>query len=147
MVATHTRDLPTWPTRQDLLGTAMRERLGMMVSLGLEPDSGEQALADVRRQVEALEVDLFLAPSSNRPPSTTADPEPDSFLYEVLRSNHLQAFVGAPAVSVPAGLDGDRLPVGVQVWSHAGQDAAVLGAAKLLREGLRHRLPEGPPLQ
>lgn len=147
MVATHTTTLGTWPERQALLGEAMRERLGMMVGLGLEPDAGEAALEQVRAEVAALRVDCFLAPTSNRPPSTTAEPEPDSFLYEVLRSSHLQAFVGAPAVSVPAGLDDDGLPVGVQVWAHPGGDAVVLGVAAHLRDGLRSRLPSGPPLQ
>lgn len=147
MVHTHTRDLATWPERQSLLGRSLRDRLEMMVGLGLDHDAGADALQDVRRQVASLEVDLLLDPSSNRPPSTVQEPEPDTFLYEVLRSNHLQAFVGAPSVSVPAGLDDQGLPVGVQIWSHPGNDALVLGAAGLLREGLRHRLPDGPPLQ
>ena len=147
MVTTHTATLGTWPERQELLGEAMRERLGMMVALGLEPGAGEDALKEVRAHVTALEVDCFLAPTSNRPPSTTAEPEPDSFLYEVLRSSHLQAFVGGPAVSVPAGMDDDGLPVGVQVWAHPGGDSLVLGVAAQLRDGLRSRLPAGPPLQ
>ena len=57
----------------------------------------------------------------------------------------LQSVTGVPSVAVPAGLDGDGLPVGVQLWGRAGADRTVLAAAGLLREVLRPRLPAGPP--
>lgn len=38
-------------------------------------------------------------------------------------------FLGAPAISLPAGLDAEGLPLGVQLLAPAGQDAALLDAA------------------
>jgi aspartyl-tRNA(Asn)/glutamyl-tRNA(Gln) amidotransferase subunit A len=42
---------------------------------------------------------------------------------------------GAPAISVPAGLDGDGLPVGVQVLAPALGEAVMFRTARALERG------------
>jgi aspartyl-tRNA(Asn)/glutamyl-tRNA(Gln) amidotransferase subunit A len=41
---------------------------------------------------------------------------------------------GIPALSIPAGLTREGLPIGLQLWGPAGKDAALLAAARTLEE-------------
>lgn len=141
----HTELLGTWPAHADRMGDSVRSRLEGMSRRGADAERGRRATAELRERVAEVEVDLFLAPVATQGPSSMADPEAGDYRDTTLRSNHLQAILGAPAVAVPAGLDADGLPVGVQVWGRPGADALVLAAARLLQAGLRHRLPEWPP--
>ncbi|MFQ5654556.1 MAG: Asp-tRNA(Asn)/Glu-tRNA(Gln) amidotransferase subunit GatA [Planctomycetota bacterium] len=52
---------------------------------------------------------------------------------------------GIPAISVPCGLTGERLPVGLQLLGPAGEDGALLALSRLYQERTDHhrRLPEG----
>ena len=53
------------------------------------------------------------------------------------------ACLGLPAVSVPAGLDGRGLPVGVQLVGPRWREGALLAAAEAIESGLEMR-PGGP---
>ena len=145
MIDTHVRVLQTWPTLGDRLGESLRSRLGPLVKRGADADAGQRAVEEVRAAVRQLEVDLVLSPVTAGPPSHVADPEAGDFRDTTLRCNHLQSVLGAPAVAFPVGLDGEGLPVGVQLWGQPGTDETVLGAAGALRAALRCRLPAWPP--
>lgn len=46
------------------------------------------------------------------------------------------SLLGLPAATVPAGLDDDRMPIGLQIIGLRFGDATVLGAARLMQEAL-----------
>ena len=48
------------------------------------------------------------------------------------------SFSGAPAVSVPIGLSGDGMPLGLQVVGGVGRDHEVLRVAEMVQESCRH---------
>ena len=52
------------------------------------------------------------------------------------------SLAGLPAVSVPAGLSRDRLPVGMQLVGPAGSEPLLLAAARAVE---REAGPFGPP--
>jgi aspartyl-tRNA(Asn)/glutamyl-tRNA(Gln) amidotransferase subunit A len=146
IVEVHRDQLRTWPGHSERMGDSVRVRLEGMIQRGADAELGRQANARIRQRVTALGFDLFLAPVATQGPPPMSDPERGDYRDTTLRSNHLQAVLAAPAVAVPAGLDDDGLPMGVQVWSHSGHDAEALGAARLLQERLSPRLPEWPSL-
>lgn len=145
MIDTHTRVLQTWPAHAESLGNSLRSRLGPLIERGADVDAGRRAMETVRAAVRALEVDFVLSPVAASTPSLVSDPEGGGFRDTTLRCNHLQSVLGAPSVAFPVGLDGEDLPVGVQMWGHPGTDSELLGAAGPLRDALRHRLPDWPP--
>jgi len=156
-LALHAGPLGTWPAARDLLGSDVRDRLAEADRTAAEQrgagqggaglDASLARLAEVRHAVAALDVDLAIAPTAACGPATVACPDGPggSFRALVVGCNVLQSVTGVSSVAVPAGLDGDGLPVGVQLWGPAGADWTVLAAAGLLREVLRPRLPTGPP--
>ena len=96
---------------------------------------------ELRRRTAELfdEVDLVLMPVAVCGPPTTADPDravlpdgPGPVRDGVLPWTVWADLCGLPACAVPAGLDGDGLPVGLQVVGPPGADARVLDAAAAL---------------
>ncbi len=91
------------------------------------------ARADAQERFAALfeDVDVALAPAAPgaapRDLSITGDP----------RANLPFTHVRAPVVSLPARLGSDGLPLGLQCAAPAGSDAAVLAAARAIRDALR----------
>lgn len=146
MIDIHTRVLGTWPTHRDLLSDSLRSRLAALVERGADSQAGQEAITRIRSSVGTLGVDLVITPVAAQGPSYVEDPEGGDFRDSTLRCNHLQAVLGAPALAFPVGLDGDGLPVGVQLWGGPGSDSLVLSAGAPVRESLRHQLPPWPPL-
>lgn len=145
MIDVHTRVLQTWPAEAEFLGESLRARLGPLIERGADIESGRLAMASVRSAVHELEIDLVLSPIAAGSPSSVSDPEGGGFRDATLRCNHLQSVLGAPSVAFPVGLDGEGLPVGIQMWGRPGTDSAVLGAAGPLRDAVRGGLPAWPP--
>lgn len=84
--------------------------------------------------------DLLLTPSVaiqpprfDEVPRVEGDP-PGSALYPLMRFTVPFNVVSYPAVSVPSGLDGDGLPVGLQVIGRPRNDHALLAAARQVEE-------------
>ena len=90
------------------------------------------ARADAQERFAALfaDVDVVLAPAAPgaapRDLTITGDP----------RANLPFTHVRAPVVSLPARLGADGLPLGLQCAAPAGSDAAVLAAARTIRDAL-----------
>jgi aspartyl-tRNA(Asn)/glutamyl-tRNA(Gln) amidotransferase subunit A len=66
-------------------------------------------------------------------PVADGDWYPTCFIANVL---------GAPAVSIPCGVDGDGLPTGMQLMGRPGEDALVLAVAAAAERLLIHQSPE-----
>ena len=63
-----------------------------------------------------------------------------SILYTPLAN-----LIQAPAIAIPAGLDGDGLPISVQLVAREGNDAAVIRCAAVLEAaGLNEASPLAP---
>jgi amidase len=81
--------------------------------------------------------DVLVLPTSQVPPFP-ADQEypheingrPMTTYLDWMRSAYVITVTGCPAISVPAGLTSDGLPVGVQIVAPFGQDAQLLGVAR-----------------
>jgi Asp-tRNA(Asn)/Glu-tRNA(Gln) amidotransferase A subunit family amidase len=67
-------------------------------------------------------------------PVADGDWYPTCFIANVL---------GAPAISIPCGVDGDGLPTGMQLMGRPGEDALVLAVAAAAERLLIHQSP-GP---
>ena len=65
-------------------------------------------------------------------PVADGDWYPTCFIANVL---------GAPAISIPCGVDGEGLPVGLQVMGRPGEDALVLAVAAIAERHLIHQKP------
>jgi len=122
--------------------------------LALDADAIGRAERDRSAMFDALvrffdEVDLFLCPTA------VCRPFPVEQRYvEALEGHRFATYIdwvtstfaltltGAPALSLPAGLTGDGLPVGLQMVAPPRGEAALLAAAALL-EGRIGRLVEG----
>ncbi len=61
---------------------------------------------------------------------------PGSALYPIMRFTVPFNVVSYPAISVPSGLDGDGLPVGVQLVGRPRADASLLAAAEAVEQAL-----------
>lgn len=154
--AIHTRELQTWPGRADDYGSDVRAKLERAAALTPEEYADGIRLTLLLRERSAAvfaEVDLLITPVSACGPGFTDRPHDAEvgghavpLRDAVLPYTQLQDVCGLPACAVPAGLDGDRMPVGVQVTGRPWADGDVLVAAAALREALRHRLPEYPPV-
>ena len=138
----HHRARGWWPARASSYGSDVRGRLERA-----ETVTGEQAAAarvareGIRARVDAVfdGVYVLLSPVAGSGPSLRADP--DHVLLDgtrtelrsmVLPHTVLADLCGLPACAVPAGVDRDGLPVGVQVTGPRGADALVLDVAALL---------------
>jgi aspartyl-tRNA(Asn)/glutamyl-tRNA(Gln) amidotransferase subunit A len=101
---------------------------------------------ELRRRTDDLlaGVDVLLLPVASCAPSRTSAPDerPDGggpLRSAVLPWTVLANLCGLPACAVPMGLDGDGLPVAVQVVGARGRDATVLDAATALDGATRAR--------
>ena len=131
-----------WPQHAAAYGPDVRARLRACERL--TPDALTQARdlrEQLRRDTAALfeRVDLVLLPVAVCGPPTTAQPDravlaqgPGRVRDGVLPWTVWANLCGLPACSVPAGLDDDGLPVGLQVIGPPGADARVLDAAAAL---------------
>ena len=131
-----------WPAHAQAYGPDVRARLRACERL----DEGQvqEALRlreELRRRTAALfaRVDLVLLPVAVCGPPTTAAPDaavlpggPGPVRDGVLPWTVWANLCGLPACAVPAGLDADGLPVGLQVVGPPGADARVLDAAAAL---------------
>ena len=95
-------------------------------------DDAQKYIADSRMHLAEIfkSTPVILTPAATGPAplglSTTGDP----------RLNAPWTALGTPAVSIPMPVDGDALPLGLQLTADLGQDARVLQAARLLQRHL-----------
>jgi Asp-tRNA(Asn)/Glu-tRNA(Gln) amidotransferase A subunit family amidase len=129
------------------LGRTQDEAAYLQVLRGIE---------DTRRLVLALmadrQLDALVCPSADHYPARLA---PDIMTNPAivgdtrLGSNRtLAAVLAWPAVTVPAGLTGDGMPVGLEFAARAFDDGRVLGYAYAYEQATHHRRPPAstPPL-
>ncbi len=139
------RGLGHWPSRQQEYDAGVRSRLRAAERVtDADVLQAQDRLAALRRAVQALfdEVDVLVQPVAGTGPSRCSDPdvvsvdgEPADLRSQVLPYTLLASLCGLPACSVPAGLDADGLPVGVQVIGCWGRDDLVLDVAELVVPG------------
>jgi aspartyl-tRNA(Asn)/glutamyl-tRNA(Gln) amidotransferase subunit A len=84
---------------------------------------------------------LAVQPPKIGEPAAVAGDAPDAELYTLMRFTVTFNVIGYPAISVPAGLDRDGLPFGLQAVGKPGRDRILLGVAKRLE----HVLGAMPP--
>ena len=74
-------------------------------------------------------------PRPAAPPRTPPQPNPQrrAFTRDSLQPDGISSLCGLPAVTVPAGLAENQLPIGIQFIARAGHDGAALAAARLLQ--------------
>jgi Asp-tRNA(Asn)/Glu-tRNA(Gln) amidotransferase A subunit family amidase len=126
---------------------ALSEDLAKLLEIGAarQPEAFSSDLAVLSRtrarMRDSLGNDgLLLMPTSPqaafahtaRPPASQAD------------FTTLASIAGLPAVSIPAGLDGERLPVAVQMVGPPGSESALIAAARVLDQRLHGYEP--PPI-
>jgi aspartyl-tRNA(Asn)/glutamyl-tRNA(Gln) amidotransferase subunit A len=119
------------------------------IALAFEVDDAQYGEARAAREryrerfAEAVgQVDVVIAPTLPIPPPPAGVDELD-VREQMTRFTFPLNAVGAPALAVPCGRTGDGLPVSVQVFAAAGDDALVLAVGALLEAALRHTAPPG----
>lgn len=140
------RSLGHWPARSHLYDSGVRSRLTAAESVTpADVERAQSDLAALRRDALALfdEVDVLLQPVAGSGPSRVAHPDvvmvdgqPADLREQVLPHTLLASLCGLPACSIPAGLDADGLPVGVQVIGPPHRDDLVLDVAELVHQRL-----------
>ncbi|MFP5220003.1 MAG: amidase [Actinomycetes bacterium] len=126
-----------WPAGADRYGEDVRRRIQASERIDAESVAAAQrARDDLRRATAALldDLDVLVLPVATCGPSWTERPDdrPDGaglLRDAVLPWTVLANLCGLPACAVPAGVDGDGLPVGVQLVGRPGEDALVLALA------------------
>jgi aspartyl-tRNA(Asn)/glutamyl-tRNA(Gln) amidotransferase subunit A len=145
-VDTHRRVLGLYPSRADLYGVDVRERLDNASSLGL----ADYLAASRRREqlsaalVSAIRgVDVLLTPVStvappfvDRPDVATFGTHETDLRTAVMGFTVPQNLAGLPTVTFPAGASDDGLPCGLQLTADAGCEATALSVASLLSREL-----------
>ena len=144
---THSVTLGTYPSRAADYGADVRGRLEAAAEVGIVDYLQAQAEAHrIRRRFEdAFElVDVILTPVSAGPPSRAQDPDqtmhlghPMPFRDLVMDYTVPQDITGLPACVVPAGLDTNGLPVGVQTTAPARREDRALQIASVLQQRLQ----------
>ncbi len=81
---------------------------------------------------ELFGVDVIASPTAPQPAFPFGDPAPANQADFTAPAN----FAGAPAISIPAGLSEEGLPVGFQLMAQAGQEAKLLAVAALIEADL-----------
>ncbi len=142
-------------SRGDGFGAEVKRRilLGTFVlSAGYADEYYERALA-VRRRIRSdfvrvfEAVDVLICPTSPIAPFRVGERVTDPLaLYACDVLTVAANLAGVPATSIPAGLDSDGLPIGVQLIGADGADASVLALADRYQSLCddHRRLPEVP---
>ena len=126
-------ELPGW---LDILHPIVQSRLAQ----ALTPDDPEYktALADHRKmanQADKLfeEADILVMPGNVMSPPPVADLTDLDRYGEtnaaILRPTYPISVLGLTAISIPVGIDGNGMPIGLQLVAPGGQDEALLGVA------------------
>ena len=114
--------------------------VGSRVSRGLTPDDPEYltAVADHRRMASQAhklfdEADILVLPANIISPPPVADLADLDRYGEantaILRPTYPISVLGLTAISIPVGIDGNGMPIGLQLVARGGQDEALLGVA------------------
>jgi aspartyl-tRNA(Asn)/glutamyl-tRNA(Gln) amidotransferase subunit A len=150
----HQDTLGTWPGEAASYGADVRARLERATEVTPDEQAAARAALDRLRQhtLTALRrVDVVLQPCAAATASRRSEPDvvhhdgrPWPLRDVVLPCTVLHNMVGLPSCAVPAGLDEDGVPIGVQVAGRAGADPLVLAVAASLRDALRTRMPRWP---
>lgn len=153
----HSEQLATFPDRSDLYGSDVRGRLSTAADVTLSTYlSAQRHARDLRARFDDLLKDnqLLILPVSAGGPAYRSTPDVVTHLGEELQFRDLvmdytvpENLGHLPACVVPAGIDGDGMPVGVQVVGSRGRDRLVLHAAAALHRRWMRRLPARPPLE
>jgi aspartyl-tRNA(Asn)/glutamyl-tRNA(Gln) amidotransferase subunit A len=153
-LAVHRDVLRTWPDRAEDYGSDVRSRLERAETVSAEEsEAAGRALTELSRRAEAVfdGVDVVIQPTTAAGPSTIATPAVTvsdgrtvPFRDVTMPCTVVHDMAGLPACSVPAGLDDDGIPIGLQITAESGRDALVLDVAERLRDALRSRLPTWP---
>ena len=138
----HSVTLGMFPERAEDYGQDVRKRLEMAAEVGVaEYISAKQGALQIRRDFQHLfeDVDVLLTPVTAGGPSRVDAPdrspyEDDSLPFRDLVMDYTvpQDLTGLPAVSIPNGLDADRLPVGAQLTTWAEEEEKLISAAAAL---------------
>lgn len=146
------RELPGW---LDLLDPTVSERI--RGAPPLDSDAYRSSVAERERMTArgpALfeEVDLLALPGVLITPPRLADLDDlDAYLdanATILRSTCPASWLGLCAITLPVGLDGTGMPVGLQLLAPGGEDEGILAAALAAERVLgrsRTRLGRPPP--
>lgn len=122
--------------RAELISPELTFVLGALEQVPLAPDILDRTRAAL---VDALGDDgVLLMPTC--PQAAFAHGRPPSNQAEF---TGLANVAGLPALAIPAGLDGDRLPVGVQLVGPAGSETRLIALARTLEPVLGGHIP--PP--
>ena len=139
-----------WPAGRDGLGPA----LAAFLEAGSRISDADRARADAQRRHFAgglaqllTEVDLLLAPTLAIPvPAREPDWIREEGIFErILRFTAPFNLSGHPALSLPAGLADDGLPVGIQLVARPLEEGLLLRAARVLEAAREALLPMAGP--
>jgi Asp-tRNA(Asn)/Glu-tRNA(Gln) amidotransferase A subunit family amidase len=127
---------PTWPSRREAYGADVAARL-TLAEQTVVPADLEGRRHEVREAVLASfgDADVIALPVAACGPSTIADPDQvDGVPLRdlVLPFTTPASLCGLPAMSVPAGVDREGLPVGLQLLGRPDGEASLLAAAERL---------------
>lgn len=129
-----TRHLPEW---LDILHPTVGARIAG--ALPLESEEYRVALSKHRRMAAMADslfddADILALPANLITPPPVREVTEDLERYKVVNKSTLQPtcpvnMLGLCAVSIPAGLDANGMPVGLQLVARAGEDETLLGVA------------------
>ena len=102
----------------------------------------------IRRNVldsfSGLRLDALIAPTCGRTSMRLIDMVPETDLAEYIHNTVVANLTGRPAITLPAGLTADGLPVGLQVTGRANADRELLRIAEVVETAMS-RGYECPP--
>ena len=127
-----------FPAHADRYGDDVKSRLHRAQDVSLEDYVAANAVrATVHSSFAHVfeHADLLLTPIAATAPAPIAA-QPGDFRERVLTYTVPQDMAGLPAAAIPAGIDDDGLPVGVQLTGPAGAEHRVLAAAIELHAAL-----------
>lgn len=114
--------------------------ISMMSDGGKLYHRGSQIRQWIADQMDELwkQYDVLVIPTTTRSAMTMYETKHASCpeIYNSDRCTTLASLVGSPAVSVPIGLDGDGLPLGMQVIGPPFADCKVLQVAAMIEQGV-----------
>jgi aspartyl-tRNA(Asn)/glutamyl-tRNA(Gln) amidotransferase subunit A len=141
-LSVHQSTFGVWPDQADRYAPDVRARLERASALtDAEAARAREMRADLRQRVDGwmTDVDVLILPTTGCPPPTLDRPDEaivDQSRFElrdvVMPHTVLANLVGLPAVALPWGVDGDGLPVSVQLVGRRGGDGLLLAVAASL---------------